>query len=429
MRIVDNVLAAFLLIFLVFSTPIFLILDGPIANSIIAAISAGALAAAAASLRPQATAHLLKLIRPIALVASLPAVWMIIQILPLGVLPNPAWESAGVALGHATGGEISVDLGGTARALANYLVIVAIMLASIVVTSDRRRAEWILFALSAVTALIAALAAGRDIVRSGSIRDLEAISTWPDCMALGVLLSVAVLAQTIESHQSHRRTPDWRALMLDSKFLAALCAFAICAIAIAFQVSLNLICAVALGLATLITLVLVRRFVLGPWETSAALISCILIAIAVFTLRPSIVATNVPRSVASVSERMLADSGWSGWGAGTFATLIPIYRATEEGPTIVPSSAATLIAIELGRPTLWASVAAMMIGITALVKGALSRGRDTFYPAAGAACIVTLLILAFSNSGVLSLPVAIIAATTLGLAFSQSKSRTLQPNE
>lgn len=425
MLIVDNVLAAFLLILLIFTAPIFFIVDGPITNSIIAAISAGALAGAAASLRPHATVHLSKLIRPIALVAAIPAVWMLIQILPLGILSNPAWDSAGLALGHPIVGEISVDLGATLRALGNYLVVVAVMLVSIVVTSDRRRAEWILFVLTAVTALVAALAAGHDIVHSGPIRDLEATAAWTDCMALGVLLSIAALVRTIERHESQLSSPDRRILMLDPTFLASLCAFVICAVAISSQASENLICAVAFGFATLVTLVLVRRFVFGPWESSAILVSGILIATAVFALRPSILATNAPKSVTLISERILADASWSGWGAGTFATLIPIYRAADEGTSIlVPPSAATLIAIELGRPMLWASVAAMIIGIAALVRGALTRGRDSFYPAAGASCLVTLLILAFSNSGVFSVPVAIFAATTFGLAFSQSKSRT-----
>jgi hypothetical protein len=58
-----------------------------------------------------------------------------------------------------------------------------------------------------------------------------------------------------------------------------------------------------------------------------------------------------------------------------------------------------------------------------LLRGALQRGRDSFYPAAGAASLVTLLLLAFGEAAVLATGVAVIAASVLGLAAAQSRSR------
>jgi hypothetical protein len=54
------------------------------------------------------------------------------------------------------------------------------------------------------------------------------------------------------------------------------------------------------------------------------------------------------------------------------------------------------------------------------------RGRDSFYPAAGAGCLIVLLFLFFMNAGILGNAAAITAAATLGLAFAQSKSRMIQ---
>jgi hypothetical protein len=70
---------------------------------------------------------------------------------------------------------------------------------------------------------------------------------------------------------------------------------------------------------------------------------------------------------------------------------------------------------------------ATAVAIIALLRASLQRGRDSFYPAMGGSCLVTLLLLAFVNAGLLATPVSLIAAATLGLAVVQSKSRTVRP--
>jgi hypothetical protein len=42
----------------------------------------------------------------------------------------------------------------------------------------------------------------------------------------------------------------------------------------------------------------------------------------------------------------------------------------------------------------------------------------------GGGCLITLLLLAFTNAGLLAAATGLIVATTLGLAFAQSQSRT-----
>jgi hypothetical protein len=84
------------------------------------------------------------------------------------------------------------------------------------------------------------------------------------------------------------------------------------------------------------------------------------------------------------------------------------------------------MAIELGRPMLWLIVATIVFSILFLLRASLKRGRDSFYPTAGASCLITLLFLSFTNAGVLGSAAAIIAAATLGLAIAQSKSRSVQ---
>ena len=73
---------------------------------------------------------------------------------------------------------------------------------------------------------------------------------------------------------------------------------------------------------------------------------------------------------------------------------------------------------------LWLTVAATVAFIIMLLRASLQRGRDLFYPAMGGGCLITLLLLAFTNAGLLGAATGLIVAATLGLAFAQSQSRT-----
>lgn len=123
---------------------------------------------------------------------------------------------------------------------------------------------------------------------------------------------------------------------------------------------------------------------------------------------------------------MLDDAPFWGVGAGTFGVIAPIYR--EFGDQFVltePPTAAAGIAIELGRPMLWLTLAAIVSAAVILLRASLRRGRNSFYPMAGAACVITLSLLSFMNSGTLGTSAALLFAPTLGLAIAQSKSQTV----
>ena len=75
---------------------------------------------------------------------------------------------------------------------------------------------------------------------------------------------------------------------------------------------------------------------------------------------------------------------------------------------------------------LWLTVAATVAFIITLLRASLQRGRDSFYPATGGACLITLLLLVFTNAGLLGAATGLLLAAALGLAFAQSQSRTLK---
>jgi hypothetical protein len=58
--------------------------------------------------------------------------------------------------------------------------------------------------------------------------------------------------------------------------------------------------------------------------------------------------------------------------------------------------------------------------VVALVRGALSRGRDSFYAAGAAGCLVTAFCEAFCDTGFTDVTVQMIAAIVVGLGLSQT---------
>jgi hypothetical protein len=119
---------------------------------------------------------------------------------------------------------------------------------------------------------------------------------------------------------------------------------------------------------------------------------------------------------------MLSEAKWEGSGAGSFEALLPIYRDTVEVDSLEIPTAATTIAIEMGRPFLWTCIIVALIGASTLFGRALLRGRDHVYSSAGAGCIIALLISLFANNGILGLTSSLMIGVVCGLAFAQSKS-------
>ena len=192
--------------------------------------------------------------------------------------------------------------------------------------------------------------------------------------------------------------------------------------------------ALGCGIAALACMLIIRWFGLGAWGTVALLVPAIGIGLMIAANQPTkpgrnwLLASGETSSAASnaMSERMLEDAPLLGTGAGTFAALTPIYREMDDQSYGSPAStAAAIFAIELGRPLLWLIAAAALISIVILLRASLQRGRDWFYPAMGASCLVALFISAFVNTGLLGAAPGLIGAGVIGLALAQSKSRVV----
>ena len=209
-------------------------------------------------------------------------------------------------------------------------------------------------------------------------------------------------------------------------------AFVLCALALFFGSGSAVSVATAYGVGAVIAVAAVRRLRLGAWGlTVAALLAIGTITFLIASdpgLRskgPALAfAVPSPPDLIFASQRALNDTPWLGTGAGTFAAFMPIYREINQPAISTPPTAAAALAIELGWPMVLLIAIMILAAIFSLLKASLQRGRDSFYPAAGAGCLISFLLLSFMNAGVLGTAAVVILAITLGLAFAQSKSRT-----
>jgi hypothetical protein len=430
----------YFLVLLICATPALLVIDSRFDQGVIPAVLAIALAFAARTIRPGQADHFFALARPVAVVAAIPAVWILVQMLPLEIvgISNPIWESASAGIGHAIRGGISIDPGFTLLSLCRYFTMIVVLFLSMLTCLDRQRAQWVLFALTTATALTALILIGDNLAGANFLSATE--NTAPrigalDSAALGLILSSASAIGTFDRYESQRITGKSSTATFATAFVCCVFAFAACALAISLQATGYLIVAAVSGLATLAVVVAIRRLGLGLWGRSAIGSVAIVIAISVLAIQPASqitaltlpLAPHVSISSSSIVERILAASPWTGTGAGTFATLIPIYRDPDD--VVAGYSApnvATKIAIEAGPPAVWVTLFIAIAAAAVLFRGALRRRRDSFYSAAGAGCIVTLVMLSFANAGMLQTPTSMIASAMLGLAFGQRLSRTIK---
>jgi hypothetical protein len=420
------------------ASPAVLFFDGPIMHGLVAGVAALGLAAVSRAMRPGETEFLLSFARSATLLAAIPALWMLIQVLPLGLFAHPIWASTEAAIGHSVMGTISIDIGASVMALGQYLTIAAIGLWSAAVAVDRQRAEWILFALMAATALIglalltmkffgvASLDSG-----NASFEEMQAI----DCVALGIIIAAAAGIRTLERYETRHASPHRSVAVLWCTFAACAGAIALCAVALIVEARDATLIAAAFGVIALVAVVCIRRLGLGTWGILAIALPVVGIAAFLVAENPGLRTNSFalaftvesPASVISMTQRILDDAPLPGTGAGTFAAIAPVYRDSEDRTVVStgPTAAAT-VAVELGRPMFWLIVATMAGSIYVLLRASLRRGRDSFYPMAGAGCLVTLLFLCFMNPGALGTAAATITAAVLGLAVAQSRSRTVQ---
>jgi len=420
--------------------PLLLFFDGAIAQACVTALSVAALAMTAVHVKPEEIDHLRAILPRLMAAVLLPAAWMLVQTLPLGIfgLGHPIWSSASTALGSSLFASLSVDPGTTLIALGRYVGFVALGLAVTMTTIERRNAERMLFALLALSAVIALLV----LIRPEMIVDLSqftpnsiVLSSVPTIVAIGCIVAVAIAVRAYERSETRKQGPSRLVLTGAVPGIAIggviffLCLFALARIGKGYTIA-----AMGVSLGVFAALSLIRRLGFGIWGMAAISIALTAIAFSVFSqadivssTSPLLAFVNPEKSgAAELAVRMLADARWSGIGAGTFAELAQLYRNIHEGMVNITSgpSSVVIIAIELGRPALILIGIGIVILIVILLQATIKRGRDSFFPATGAASLLILSITAFGDRSLLTSALAILASVIIGLALAQSVGRS-----
>lgn len=428
--------ARLILLMLLCASPVVAIFDGPVMHGVIAAFAAIGLAIVGRMMRPVEMQFFISTAGRAVLIATIPALWMLFQLLPIRAFAHPIWMSAEAAIGQSLTGAISIDIGAGVLAIGQYLSIVAIGFWSAAVAVDRQRAESILLALVIGTTLCALTVPVGMIF--GVLDSQAAQSTQMqglDCAAIGVVIALAALLRAFERHETGHANPGRSLTSLLRSFAASAAALCICAGVLIFAAPHGAMIAAGYGTAIFAGVVGIRRVGLGPWGIAAVAVpiglSFLLLVLSSSSLgTTSTTLAFAPQSQAraiSIGQRILDDTPLAGTGAATYAALIPIYRdAADRTDYATAPTAAAAIAVELGKPALWLIVAASVGAIAWLLRCALGRGRDSFYALAGACTIATMAAAGFTNAGILGTAAAALAASSVGLAFAQSKSRTVR---
>jgi len=420
-----------ILILLIAAVPVLTILGGVTSVGFLLAIAAVAVASIVLTLPASEFYRLGALWKPIAAIALIPCIWMLLQTVPVpGWFAHPVWMSASTALGEPLVGAITLDIGATLLGLGRYSLVLAIALIATAVCLDRRRAEILLFVLTAAATSIAAVLIGLNLGSQHFAESLSAQRAQMLTIALiGLVLSCATTLRAFENYRRRRGTngsPDPSTSIATAVPIAAI---AICLSAIVIAADVAMAAAAASGVLVLIGLAVIHRLRLGPWGVSGIAAAAAVALIGFFAAIPTngaadltLVVSSQPQVSIATAERMLSDAKWAGTGAGTFAALLPIYRDVGDVALDAAPTAASSIAIEMGRPLLLLVVILALIGALSLLIRALTRSREYVYAGTGAACIVAVLGSSFANAGILGLGASLLTSAVCGLALAQSRS-------
>jgi hypothetical protein len=379
----------------------------------------------------------LAIFTPLAATGLLPAAWMLLQIfpVPLGTIEHPIWRSAAAALAEPLSGHFSIDLGYTVRGLFGYLTLISLTFLTSVLTRNRERAETILFALCAITTFSAIeliLLRGFAAVKPGNSPNDFADSIVA-LAAFGTILNVAFVVRAVERYETRVQREPQPLRSYGAVMLLGATGAAICLISLIYSTTYDVLIATAFGLVVVGLVVLIRRLSLGRWTVAivcaAAFVACGGVIALRFAANPSVSPlfrfSKIESAEADAATlRMISDANWAGSGVGSYPALAAIYRDAAGTPGDAAINTMTSMVLEWGRVGLLIVTVLLLELLVVLFRGALSRGRDSFYAASAAACLVTAFCEAYCDTSLTDATIQMFTAIMIGLGLSQTIGRS-----
>jgi hypothetical protein len=411
-------------------------LDNLVVAGAIQLYAAVSLMIIAIGMRPGEARHFVKLVRVPAALAAIPLLWMLIQLLPIGIggLSRSIWESAASALEtRRLSASITIDPGLTLIALCRFASTVGIAFVAAAVSIDRHQAERLLLLLASAAAVISLiLLASR--IGGFSLNELGTNATHATIVTAGIIgiilfaASVIMIVERYEMGRWPRTSSSWR---IPIGIMVA--GLLVCSSTLIAGDTSYAIFAAACGLATVAIIYFVRRLGFGPGAGLAmGCVAILAVAVIIWTKGPPATGdvslrymTDANSDVVTLDNRILDAVGLAGSGAGTLPVISTIY-GSQEPSDVRPATFAGQIAIELGHPALWVIVGLACTLIVMFARGAFNRGRDCFYPLAGVGVTVAMVLNCFNNATLTNPAILLLVAVTLGVGFGQSIGRSLE---
>ena len=280
----------------------------------------------AVAARQSDVSQLRRAISGITWILLLPALWIVLQLLPVpALLAHPVWSSANEASGDAWFGFITVDRGATTSALFAALAIAGLVLATIVVGRDRRRAELILLTLAAATTLLSLAAMLQDI--AAAVVSLDAKIS--NAVAINIVgISLALNAAVLNMAFERRETRHQAATPFLAIGVASVAGIVIDIAALAHIGRGSSFAVMAIGVALLAMLIVIRRLDLGRWPIAilaTAFFVGVIILLGFISLSRLPVDLNPDTQIPTITVRV----GYSGVGPLEMEELVtrPIEQA------------------------------------------------------------------------------------------------------
>jgi hypothetical protein len=425
------------LLVLVAATPGLLFLDNLVVAGAIQLYAAVSLMIIAIGMRPGEARHFVKLVRVPAALAAIPLLWMLIQLLPIGIggLSRSIWESAASALEtRRLSASITIDPGLTLIALCRFASTVGIAFVAAAVSIDRHQAERLLLLLASAAAVISLILLASRIGGFG-LNELGTNATHATIVTAGIIgiilfaASVIMVVERYEMGRWPRTSSSWRLIPIGIMVAGLL----VCSSTLIAGDTNYAIFAAACGLATVAIIYFVRRLGFGPGAGLAmGCVAILAVAVIIWTKGPPATGdvslrymTDANSDVVTLDNRILDAVGLAGSGAGTLPVISTIY-GSQEPSDVRPATFAGQIAIELGHPALWVIVGLACTLIVMFARGAFNRGRDCFYPLAGVGVTVAMVLNCFNNATLTNPAILLLVAVTLGVGFGQSIGRSLE---
>jgi hypothetical protein len=367
---------------------------------------------------------------PLSSITLLVVAWMVFQLIPLPPesMEHPVWRSAAAALGDGLSRHISIDLGSTLRAMFNVLSLGTVLFSTAVVARKRDRVETILLSLCIITTFVAlVLIALRQFAPPTLLSEarvaLEALTS------LGVILNAAFALQALQHYETRAQDEPHHANKYIYHMAASLVAALVCIVSLALSAYHTVLMATASGLVVLALVFFIRRLGLNRGTAVAVAIAALVAYCSVIALQfagnadrnPLLQFSRpVPAEADAAVNRMLSDTHWSGAGVGSYGALAGIYRDAAGLPGPTPINAITSILIE------WGFVGTLLVAcllfqlLSVLIRGALSRGRDSFYASGAAACLLAIALQTYCDDSSAEISVQLLAAIIAGFGLSQT---------